>query len=272
MSRLRRGWLALRSHPRLVMAIGALAAVRAAWRPSTRIEVGMTVWECLTVSLLVALAVNLVAITVRAGWLAGRTTRAVRRLPREIPSAGLVAAATRCGVDSLIFLADVETTAFCAGTLRPRVYITAGAAAALSPAELDAVLSHEQAHAVRRDPLRGLLRRAAADVLFFLPVADWWARRCKQRAECGADRVAIARVGVPAVAGALLSASAGLPPTGSAAFNAEAEARIRQLSGEEALTQRLPLSRLVSSLVGLVAAVSLFMCTGQAVVALAGVG
>lgn len=241
--------------------------VRVVWRPGGQLGSGMTLSGCLTASALVVLTVHVVAISVRAGWLAARTAHAVRGLSRAVSSPELVAAATRCGVDSLICVAGEGTTAFCAGVLRPRVYVTAGAATALSPAELDAVLSHEQAHASRRDPLRGVLLRATADMLFFLPAAPWWARRCRQRAECIADRVAIAHVGVPAVAGALLSAASGHPPPGSAAFNADVEARIRQLAGEEALPHRLPLSRLAFSLGGLVAAVSLFMCTGQAAIA-----
>lgn len=47
-----------------------------------------------------------------------------------------------------------------------------------------------------RGPLRGLLRQAAADVLFFVPVTSWWAARQREHAELRADSAAIHQVGV----------------------------------------------------------------------------
>lgn len=52
---------------------------------------------------------------------------------------------------------STQPIAWCAGLLAPRVYLSSGLAAALSPAELQIVLAHEHAHARRRDNLRRLL-------------------------------------------------------------------------------------------------------------------
>ncbi len=83
--------------------------------------------------------------------------------------------------------------AFCAGLLRPRVYVSTGALERLGEAELAAVVAHEAHHAARRDPLRILVARAIGDAysLGALP------RREQALAELAADAavVRIARRG-----------------------------------------------------------------------------
>mgnify|MGYP001829188061 CR=1 FL=1 len=51
--------------------------------------------------------------------------------------------------------------ACCVGLLRPQVLVSRGLLAALPEAQVEAVLAHEQAHAQRRDNLRGFLVHAA---------------------------------------------------------------------------------------------------------------
>jgi hypothetical protein len=51
--------------------------------------------------------------------------------------------------------------ACCVGLLRPQVLVSRGLLAALPDAQVEAVLAHEQAHAERRDNLRGFLLYAA---------------------------------------------------------------------------------------------------------------
>ena len=53
--------------------------------------------------------------------------------------------------------------AFCAGLLRPRVFVSEGALARLGARALTAVVAHEGHHAARRDPLRILIARAIGD-------------------------------------------------------------------------------------------------------------
>jgi Peptidase family M48 len=85
--------------------------------------------------------------------------------------------------------------AFCAGHLRPRVFISSAAQHALSPAELDAVLAHEAHHRLRRDPLRIAAARALCEGLFFLPALRRLTERYCDLAELGADEAAVARSG-----------------------------------------------------------------------------
>lgn len=257
----------LRAHPRLAAALAAVVALRASWRPPDSVAADMTLVECLTVAVMVVSTVVVVTFAVRAGWLAARCRQAVRRLTRTDTGPALRAAIRRTAVGGVVRIAGNERTAFCAGLLQPRVYVTDGVVAGLAPDELDAVLVHERAHARRRDPLRGLLRRAAADVLFFVPITSWWAARHRERAELAADSVAIRQVGVPALAGALLSATGGHVPVTSAAFDGATDVRIAQLSGKQLATRRPSWLSVVLSFGGVVAVVSLFMCTGQAAVA-----
>ena len=55
--------------------------------------------------------------------------------------------------DAFVF-ADERPRAFCAGLLRPRVYVSSGAVAILDEPALHVVVLHERHHARRRDPLR----------------------------------------------------------------------------------------------------------------------
>ncbi len=81
------------------------------------------------------------------------------------------------------------------GLLRPRVLIPRALVSALSVAELRAVLIHENAHRRRLEPLRRLVQRAGAGVLFFYPPLWLVLRRLEHTAELVCD-AAVARAGV----------------------------------------------------------------------------
>jgi Zn-dependent protease with chaperone function len=103
-------------------------------------------------------------------------------------------------------IADPRPQAFCAGYLRPRVFISQAALELLNDAELDAVLAHEYHHRRVRDPLRFVCGRIFSQGLFFLPVLRALFRRYADLAELDADEVAV-RAGVggqAALASALL--------------------------------------------------------------------
>jgi Zn-dependent protease with chaperone function len=201
----------------------------------------------------------------RAGRLAGhRRAREVAGLLRLATPAALVAATRRTGVGDVVCVADPAASAFCAGLLRPRVLVTSGMVASLADQELDAVLVHEAEHARRRDPLRRLVGRAAADVLFWLPLVGWWSRRRLEDAELAADRAAIDRVGRSPLARALrATAIPAAPAAVGAGLDGAGPARVRQLLGEELPPGRPPLAACLVSLLGLTLAVSLAMCVGQ---------
>lgn len=86
---------------------------------------------------------------------------------------------------------DDRPQAFCAGHLRPRVYVSTGAVRLLGAAELDAVLAHEAHHRLRRDPLRIAAARGLCDALFFLPVLRRLTERYCALAELSADEAAV---------------------------------------------------------------------------------
>ena len=126
--------------------------------------------------------------------MAYRSTKAAAALP------------VRSTIRGALVVEDEAVNAFCAGLLRPRVYVTLGAVRALEREELDAVIAHEAHHASRRDPLRILIARAGADGLFFLPVLRRMAQRYADLAELDADEAAVSATGdSAALAGALLT-------------------------------------------------------------------
>lgn len=123
-----------------------------------------------------------------------RSTKAAAALP------------VRSTIRGALVVDDDAVNAFCAGLLRPRVYVTLGAVRALEREELDAVIAHEAHHAARRDPLRILVARAGAEGLFFLPVLRRMAQRYADLAELDADEAAVCATGdSAALAGALLT-------------------------------------------------------------------
>jgi Zn-dependent protease with chaperone function len=226
----------------------------------------MTMTRCLAAALLVVAGASMVAVTARAVWLGGAAARAVAALSRAPLPAALAAAARRAGVRRLRCMTGSGCTAFCAGLLRPRVYVTA-VVGTLAPGELDAVLAHEAAHARRRDPLRRLIARSAADALFYLPLARWWSGRQAEAAELRADQAAVGYAGRQAVASALLAAGLAAVPAGAAAYSGVTGIRVAQLLGDELPARRPAPALVILSGLGLIAAVWLAMCLGQSALA-----
>jgi Zn-dependent protease with chaperone function len=85
--------------------------------------------------------------------------------------------------------------AFCAGFVRPRVYVSTGTLAALAAPELDMVVTHERHHRARRDPLRLACARILSHALFFLPVLRPLQRRSGALSELRADAAAVRAAG-----------------------------------------------------------------------------
>jgi hypothetical protein len=91
--------------------------------------------------------------------------------------------------------------AFCYGLVRPRICLTSGLVAVLSPQELEAVLRHERHHLRQGDPLRTL-------GWTILSGTFWWLEDRAEHAhlvrELAADRAVIAEQGRSSLASALL--------------------------------------------------------------------
>jgi Zn-dependent protease with chaperone function len=146
---------------------------------------------------LLALAALGAAALVRVAAGALRVGRRQRRLVRALPLRGALP-----GHPDVRVVADPRPRAFCAGLLRPAVYITTGALTRLGPAQLEAVLWHEATHRLRRDPLR----LAAAHVLSgALPWLGRLAERHALAAELAADEAAELRADRRGLAGAMVA-------------------------------------------------------------------
>jgi Zn-dependent protease with chaperone function len=187
-----------------------------------------------------ALGAAVLVVTVRA---AIRHRRAHRTLVKSLPVAGVHGDAT--------VIEASEPLAFCAGWLRPRIFVSRAAVEQLSDAELDAVLAHERHHRARRDPLRLAVGRILCHALFFLPVLRPLQARESEAAELRADAAAIAAVDVAPLASALLILGA----TGDGVVGVSPE-RVDHLLGETP-TWRPPWLLLVAALTTLAALIPL---------------
>ncbi len=156
---------------------------------------------------------------------------------------------------------DSSMQAFCAGYLRPRVYMSAEAVARLDDAELSAVVAHEHHHQVRRDPLRILIVQVLADALFFVPILRGLRRRYAAFAELAADEAAVRAVGGgAALASALLSFG---EASNSAVVVGVAPQRVDALLGE-APRWELPVSLVLGGLVTILALGAFALATAAA--------
>lgn len=172
--------------------------------------------------LLAAAGLLAVLLTLRA---AIREMIASRRVVADLDArrAGLCADGVRVFVDE-------RRHAFCAGLLRPKVYLSTGARDALEPVQLAAVLAHEQRHRERYDPLRNAAGRALGHGLFFLPALPRLAARYEALAELEADAAAVEASGgdrAP-LASAMLAFTAGEAPASTVGIAPE---RVDHLMG-----------------------------------------
>jgi hypothetical protein len=171
------------------------------------------------------LAVLGFVVTARALTGAWRELQASRRFAR------LLARSKPRPLHGALLIADPQPRAFCAGLIRPQVYVSTGAVAILDAAALNAVLAHERHHARRRDPLRLAAGRVLARALFFLPELAKLVERQQALAELSADESAVnvAPANRSALARAMLSFSDN--PASSASSGIDS-ARVDYLLGD----------------------------------------
>lgn len=159
---------------------------------------------------------------------AGRQVAATRRYLRSLPLADSERAISGT---SYAVIESAEPQAFCAGYLRPRIYLSRGALETLEDHELEAIVAHELHHQRRRDPLRLLLARAIADALFFIPLMRRISDRYRDLGELAADEAAVRRLdGHGPLAAALLKFSD--PAARPAPVVAVAPERVDHLLGD----------------------------------------
>jgi Peptidase family M48 len=187
-------------------------------------------------------AAAVIAAAVRAAW---RQVNAHRRFTAVLEP---VESLDRDPTVSVI--RDPRPQAFCAGYLRPAVYISRRTVELLGDAELDAVLAHEHHHRRVRDPLRIACGRVLSEALFFVPVLKPLCDRYADVAELSADRAAVrASAGREApLASALLAFNENAPP-GTSGISPE---RVDSLLGQPT-RWRLPSWLLAGSVTALAA-------------------
>jgi Zn-dependent protease with chaperone function len=115
-------------------------------------------------------------------------------------------AATRAGVpaDRISVVEGLPNPAFTAGLWRPRIFVAQELQDVLDDAQLQAVLAHEAAHVIRRDPLRLSLLRFLACTLFYIPALRRLADDLADEAEIDADDAAAASGTALVLASAIL--------------------------------------------------------------------
>jgi Zn-dependent protease with chaperone function len=169
------------------------------------------------------------------------------------------------GFDDVYVFDDERAQTFCAGLLRPRVYLSTGAARVLGADELRAVLAHERHHRDRHDPLRIALGRVLAQAMFFMPALARITGGYCATAELAADDAALRAVGgsTGALASAMLAFENTTHPLGAVGVAPE---RVDHLLGRH-VPSPLPLSRLATALAtaGLIAVIA-WQAGGAAVV------
>ncbi|MHB8468433.1 MAG: M56 family metallopeptidase [Gaiellaceae bacterium] len=177
----------------------------------------------------VTLAVLSTGAFARAGlhyWCERRVLAALPLLPLEGELAEVARAA---GARALHRTPAVRPAAFCFGIARPRVVVTDGLLARLSPQEQAAAIWHEGRHARLREPLRSLSARLAARTFFWLPIlADVFERYLLLK-ELDADRLAAAKTSRRALAGALYGVLGEPAPAGAIGLGDLPGARVDRL-------------------------------------------
>jgi bla regulator protein blaR1 len=187
--------------------------------------------------LLAGIGAIVLATMLRGVW---TQIRAYRRFVQSIPLAGPLP-----GYPGVNVIEDQSAQAFCAGYLRPRVYISRGALELLSSEELRAVLSHEARHRSTRDPLRFACARLLSQALFFLPALRPLGHHYEELAEQTADAAAVrASAGDGSPLAAALLAFDSAAPSGTAGIS---NARVDALLGQP-LRLRLPTPLILLSL------------------------
>ncbi len=203
---------------------------------------------------LVALFATVIGLGARSAW---RQVRAARDYLRTLPGfEERQVAGTACRL-----IDSSEPLAFCAGYLRPSIYVSQGTLDRLSESELRAVLAHEGHHLRRHEPLRRLTAQAVADSLFFMPLLRRISDRYRALGEVAADEAAVLTVGERRSLASALLKFAEHDPVPAAVVGIDPD-RVDNLMGEPgAASWRLPKSALGRSALALGALAALVLLT-----------
>ena len=198
---------------------------------------------------------------VRAWRTVARTLELVAARRVDPDSRLAVAAAEAAVPTALIYVLDKSPMpAFTTGWWRPLIYVDGSLEQHLCNAELAAVLAHEHAHVLRRDPARLTLLRALGCLFFWLPALRRLSDDVADDAEVIADDFA-ARGNPVVLASAILAMAqwrnCDSPSTAVVGFqrNAMLDRRIHRLLGDDwAITTRVTRPSLTGAVFGLLLA------------------
>lgn len=118
----------------------------------------------------------------------------VARMPAEAELRAFNAASARIApeTDASLRIVAASEVPGVRGIWHGTVLLPDGLSAALSPAELEAVLAHELAHVRRRDNLTAAVVRVVTSVFWFHPLLWWMERKMLTEREAACDHLAIA--------------------------------------------------------------------------------
>lgn len=158
---------------------------------------------------------------------------------------------------------------FCAGLLKPRIYVSSAFVRSVSPNELKTILLHEKRHLLDRDPLRLFFAHAAAQMFFLVPFIDRTVQDFKHTLELAADEYATQSFREPRFLGSALLKLLGRKQRGSNVpipFLSTTELRVQQL-----LSGHVPSShfrkRVPVAIAAVIVIVGLFMVQSNAIFA-----
>lgn len=162
------------------------------------------------------------------------------------------------GLARICLLETSDSRAFTYGYLRPAVWISRGLLARLDDLELEAVLRHEKAHVVKRDPLRILIVVTITRALVFAPLTRRLYEAFQVAKEVDADRAVIRDMGSTRPLVLALIAAGEIPRAGdsTAGFSDTLSARIDWLEGNETQLSRLGTWRATTITLAAVSAVA----------------
>lgn len=135
-------------------------------------------------------------------------------------------------------LGPVGRSVFVAGLTRPQIYCDRGLLDELDDDEVSAVLLHERAHQLARDPLRSAALATVAPLLTLFERGQAWLERRAAVHEIAADRYAMAHGARPRSIASALFKIAPADISHAAAFAPAVELRLRALLGEEVVVRR----------------------------------
>jgi hypothetical protein len=207
-------------------------------------------------------AVLALAVLARVTWCIARAlTQAARARRHHRLRLSLVAAPVpQLGA---VIVPHHEPAAYCLPGPGGRIVLTTGALGALDDSQLRAVLAHERAHLRGRHHLLVTLAGALSAAFPRVPAFRIACEHVARLAELRADDAASAAAPRLAVAGALLSMSAGTPAAALGAAGTADAARVRRLINGPAVISRTRAASIAFT-AGAVALVPLLLLAGPA--------